>query len=174
MRTVVLGEHPADFEAWLQRRRELGQDLYDEVWEGEYHVAPAPAPSHGDLDDQVAVLLSPLAKRAGLRGSGPLNIGASADYRVPDRVYLAGRPTTTFVPTAVIVVEILSPNDETWQKLDFYAAHAVEELLVIDPRLRSVRCFRRDGSRMVERPSSARLRISAAELESALDWPPVS
>jgi len=41
MRTVLL-EPPAEVRAWLARRRELGQDLYDEVWEGEYHVAPAP------------------------------------------------------------------------------------------------------------------------------------
>jgi len=43
MRTVLVGRPPQDFEEVLQRRRALGQDLFDEVWEGEYHVAPARA-----------------------------------------------------------------------------------------------------------------------------------
>lgn len=173
MRTVALGELPPPVEEWLARRRALGQDGFDEVWDGEYHVAPLAGPGHGDLDDQVAVLLGPLAKRAGLRGSGPLNIGHSTNYRVPDRAYLAGRATTTFVPTAVIVVETLSPNDEIWQKLDFYAAQGIEELIVLDPIAREVRCLARSGSTMTEVPASARLGISADELTAALDWPPL-
>lgn len=40
MRIVVV-EPPPDSEAWL-RRRALGQDGFDEVWKGEYHVAPWP------------------------------------------------------------------------------------------------------------------------------------
>jgi hypothetical protein len=31
MRTVVVGERPPELEALIQRRRQLGQDLYDEV-----------------------------------------------------------------------------------------------------------------------------------------------
>lgn len=43
---VLLGDPPPEVEAYLARRRELGQDLYDEVWEGTYHVAPAAHPWH--------------------------------------------------------------------------------------------------------------------------------
>jgi len=174
MRTVLL-EPPAEVRAWLARRRELGQDLYDEVWEGEYHVAPAPHPAHpahGDLDDQLALLLGPRARHAGLRGSGPLNVGEPDDYRVPDRAYLRARPTTAFVPTAALVVEIVSPGDETWAKPGFYFAHGVEELLVIDPVRRSVDLLCRGPSALVPAERSALLDLSAADLAAELDWPP--
>jgi Uma2 family endonuclease len=38
-----------------------------------------------------------------------------------------------YLPPAALVLEIISPGDETWEKLDFYAAHGVEELLIVDP-----------------------------------------
>jgi Uma2 family endonuclease len=41
-------------------------------------------------------------------------------------------------PTAALVVEIVSPEDETWQKLPYYAAHEVDELLILDPEKRTV------------------------------------
>ena len=84
MRTIVVGQRPAEREALLERRRATGADLYDEVWDGEYHMAPAAHGSHGWLDRQVAVVFHPLAERAGLYDSGPLNIGDPDDYRVPD------------------------------------------------------------------------------------------
>ncbi len=40
MRTVVLGPRPPELQALVERRRALGQDLHDEVWHGDYHVAP--------------------------------------------------------------------------------------------------------------------------------------
>jgi hypothetical protein len=41
MKTVVLGPLSPEFEAILARRHALGHDLFDEIWEGEYHMAPA-------------------------------------------------------------------------------------------------------------------------------------
>ena len=40
MRAVVLDPASADFEWLLERRRRLGLDIYDEMWEGVYHMAP--------------------------------------------------------------------------------------------------------------------------------------
>lgn len=100
MRTVVLDPAPAEFEALLERRRALGQDLYDEVWEGEYHMAPAPHPFHGYIDRRLALLLEPLAQRAGLIGAGVFNLGSPDDYRVLDGGLHRELPTTTFVSTA--------------------------------------------------------------------------
>lgn len=37
-----------------------------------------------------------------------------------------------------LVVEIVSPNDKTWEKLGFYDAHGVAELLIADPEERAV------------------------------------
>ncbi len=73
--TVLLGEPPAPVGEWLERRRALGQDLFDEVWAGEHHVAPAAHARHGDIDDQVAALLRPRARSRGIWPTGPVNIG---------------------------------------------------------------------------------------------------
>src|SRR5262249_19108265 len=114
MRTVLVGQPPVEVESFLGRRRALGQDLFDEVWEGEYHVVPAPHGRHGQVEYELVALLRPHAGRAGLRGSGPYNIGEPDNYRVPDQAYfLVETQPHTFNATAEIVVEIVSPGDES-------------------------------------------------------------
>lgn len=173
MQTVVLGEPPAPLAEWLARRRELGQDLFDEVWEGVYHVAPSPHRRHGDVDDQIAALLRPLARQVGLWPSGPLNVGEPDDYRVPDRAYLRDRHMDTFVPTAAAVVEIVSPEDETFAKFPFYVSRGIEELLIVDPQASSVQWYRRDGHEMASVPEGELLGITGADLTASIDWPSV-
>ena len=53
MPTLVRDPQPAEFEALLERRRRLGQDLFDEVWEGVLHMNPAPS---ADTDGSSAQL----------------------------------------------------------------------------------------------------------------------
>lgn len=171
---MILGPRPAELEALIERRRALGLDVYDEVWEGEYHMAPAAHPSHGYLDDELAVLLRPLARRAGLVGSGPFNLGEADDYRVPDRGLHRVVATTTFVPTAAVVVEIRSPDDETSNKLDFYAARGVDELLIVSPADRSVAWLGLRDGRYIVADSSSLLGISAEDLAGQIDWPHIS
>jgi Uma2 family endonuclease len=172
VKTVVLGARPAELDAVLQRRRALGQDRFDEVWDGVYHMAPAPDAAHGLVDDEIAALLRPLARRAGLVGTGPFNLGVAGDYRVPDRALHRAVPSGVWVPTAVLVVEIVSPDDETWEKFGFYAAHRVEEILVADPATRTVRCWRLDrAGGYDEVPASMLLAASCAELTDGISWP---
>ncbi len=173
MQTVVLGEPPAPLAEWLARRRELGQDLFDEVWEGVYHVAPPPHRRHGDVDDQIAALLRPLARQVGLWPSGPLNVGEPEDYRVPDRAYLRDRHMATFVSTAAVVVEIVSPEDETFAKFPFYVSRGIEELLIVGPQTSSVQWYRRDDKKLESVPESELLSIAGADLTAAIDWPSV-
>ena len=52
--TAVPDERPPELTALLERRRKLGLDTFDEVWEGEYHLASAADVSHGWLDDELA------------------------------------------------------------------------------------------------------------------------
>ncbi len=58
MTTVVLGERPPELEAYLDRRRVLGLDGHDEMWDGVYRwtvdahakaVAPLPPVCLGGL-----------------------------------------------------------------------------------------------------------------------------
>lgn len=43
--TLVRDPQPKEFEALLERRRQLGQDRYDEVWDGVYVMNPPRATS---------------------------------------------------------------------------------------------------------------------------------
>jgi len=68
-------------------------------------------------------------------------------------------------------VEIVSPGDESWQKLPFYAAHGVDELLIVDPAAHSVDwlALRAGEYRPIER--SELIDMGAAELPERIDWP---
>lgn len=171
-RTVFLAEPPAEVAAWLRRRQALGQDRFDEVWEGEYHVAPAPHRRHGDVCDQVAALLRPRARAAGLWPSGPLNIGEPDDYRVPDLAYLRDRDMVTFLPSAAIVVEVASPGDESYGKFAFYLAHGVAEVLVVEPLARTVAWYAPGPGGFARAGRSALLDLDEAALHAEIDWPP--
>ncbi|MGH9130402.1 MAG: Uma2 family endonuclease [Acidimicrobiales bacterium] len=170
MTTVVLGAEPAELEQLIARRRARGQDLFDEVWEGVYHMANAPHFRHGYLDDAITRLLGPYAAGAGLVGTGPFNLGTKDDFRVPDHGYHRSFSDESWLSSAVVVVEVVSPDDETYQKFDFYAAHEVDELIVADPRTQRISCYRRDGDHYLESPRSEALGVSAAELTESIDW----
>lgn len=168
----MLGPQPAEVQALIQRRRALGIDMFDEVWEGSYHVAPAPNAAHAYLDNLLAVRLHPYAEASSLVGTGPFNLGDAQDYRVPDRGYHRSRPTGTWIPTAAVVVEIVSPDDETYAKFGFYARHGVDEILVGDPSLGEIGMWSRASDERYERVgASALLRVSAADLVAAISWP---
>lgn len=170
-RTVIVGEPPVEIARWLDERRRLGQDLFDEVWDGEYHVAPAPHGRHGDVDDQVAALLRERARERGLWPSGPANIGERTDFRVPDHSYVAERRHRNFHPTAALVVEIVSPRDESYDKFDFYFARCVLEVLIVNPDTRAVEWFARTEQGFAPTEMSGLLDLRAAELAAAIDWP---
>ena len=99
---------------------------------------PAPRSSHGRLDRQLSRLLHDAAERAGLVDTSTFNLGRPDDYRVPDAGYHRAEPAAVYLPTAAVVVEVVSPRDETYAKLPFYAARGVDEVLVVDPALRRV------------------------------------
>jgi len=171
VKTVVLGGRPAEVEAFLERQRALGQDLFDELWESVYHAAPASHPWHGYVDNVLAELVGPLARAAGLVGTGPFNLGDAHDYRVPDRGYHRSLPSTVWVPTAAIVVEVVSPDDETWAKFDFYAAHLVDEICTADPIAGQMRWFSLAQSSYAEVEASALLGVDVPELAGKVEWP---
>jgi Uma2 family endonuclease len=173
MRTVFVGDRPPELEDLIERRRKLGQDLFDEVWEGEYHLVPGPSPAHGVVDAQLTVLLASPAWTAGLIGSSLFNLGTEDDFRVPDGGYFRSLPGEAFVPTAAIIVEVVSPYDETYAKFGFYAAHDVDEIITVEPEERRVRCWHRNesGTDYDEVEASALLDVTASQLTAGIDWP---
>jgi Uma2 family endonuclease len=171
VKTVLLGPRPAALEALLEQRRARGLDLFDELWEGVLHMAPAPRAAHGIVADEVAGVLRATARGAGLRGSGPFNLGSATDYRVPDGGYHRGAPSDIWLPTAAIVVEVVSPDDETYQKFEFYFAHGVEEVVVADPSSRMLRWWRRGDQGFEPVDASDLLGVGVADVASQIDWP---
>jgi Uma2 family endonuclease len=171
MPTLVRDPQPAEFNALLERRRRSGQDLFDEVWEGVLHMNPAPSGRHGDLESQLHVLLRPLAVAAGLCMRGQFNLGEDHDYRVPDAGLHRDKADCVYYRSAELVVEIVSPDDETWSKLGFYAAHQVGELVIVDPDQRTVAWLSLDRGeyRPIER--SALIDCGPAKLAERVDWP---
>jgi Uma2 family endonuclease len=129
MPTLVRDPRPAEFEALLERRRRLGQDRFDEVWEGVLHMNPAPSGRHARVEAQLLVLLQAPAAAASLTVVGQFNLGKNEnDYRVPDGGAHRDFTDRVFYPTAALVIEIVSPGDESWGKLDFYAEHGSRRL----------------------------------------------
>jgi Uma2 family endonuclease len=170
MTTIVRGPRPPELEQLLERRRRSGADRLDEVWEGRYVVAPDPHSSHGAVQVEVAALLRTAAHGLGARAVMTFNLGEPDDYRIPDAGLLPG-PMGVWHDTALLVVEVLSPEDMTFDKLDFYTARRVRELLVVDWQDRSVRCFALQEEQ-AERDRSDVLGMSTVEVSAAIDWPP--
>src|SRR5260221_13355896 len=126
MRSVML-ETPPHF---LEERRRLGHDKRDELWEGVLHMPPPASYRHQHLSKQLLLALDPGAKAAGLEGMFETGLyRAPKNYRVPDLLFV--RPEHVVeagVSGAEVVIEILSPDDETYEKLDFYAEAGVKEV----------------------------------------------
>jgi hypothetical protein len=171
MSIVIVGEEP-EIAAWLARRRALGQDGFDEVWEGVYHVSPTARSEHAQVGVEIVSALLPRARAAGLRSAGPFNLGTGPqDFRVPDGGWFRSSPNALFVPTAAAVLEVLSPGDETFAKFNFYADRAVEEILVAHPTERWVRCWTNRQGEFQDVNASALLGVTMTDLVSEVQWP---
>lgn len=171
MRTAFVTTPPDVTEDMIARRQALGQDRRDEVWEGVYRVAPEASNRHLRVQLQLIELLRPLAARAGLLLGGPLNIGRPLDFRVPDLGFIRHEEDPVWNPTAAVVVEVVSPRDESRAKSDFYFRVGVEEFLIVDPERRTAEWFARGADGFVPADGSATLGITSEELAAAIDWP---
>jgi Uma2 family endonuclease len=173
VRTIVSDPPPPEFQELLERRREWGADRHDEIWDGVHRVLPVPGEAHWLIDQQLAELLGPFARAAGLICGPEFNLGDKNDFRVPDRGLHRPEITGDWRPTAALVVEILSPGDETPAKLPFYASHAVDELVIVDPRSRTVEWLALEQDQYRPIDHSRLIPLGPAELAALIDWPAV-
>ncbi|HWL43176.1 MAG TPA: Uma2 family endonuclease [Ilumatobacter sp.] len=165
----TLDPHSPEAEAIIESRRRTGADRFDEVWEGVYHMNSAPRNYHQLTVIELSRALYAPAKRAGLVVLDGVNIGVPDDFRIPDLVLLADVADVVWNPTAPIVVEVLSPGDDTPKKLPFYVTRGVSEALVVDPDARTVQWLRNDGTRFV--PAAASTLLGVTDLVPQIDWP---
>lgn len=170
--TLVLDPHAYELDALMERRRVSGLDRLDEVWEGVLHMVPAPSFEHARLAQQLAVALDGPARAAGLTATmHEFNLGESEeDYRIPDGGLHRPGAGGVWLPTAALVVEVVSPADETWQKLPFYAAHGVDEVLILDPADRSVHWLALEGGKYRPIERSTLIELGPAELLTQISW----
>ncbi len=172
MRTLVVDPPPAGLQELLERRRRSGLDRLDEVWEGVLHMVPAPNHGHASIEAQLIMILGPAAKAAGLEAIGQSNLGEGEhDFRVPDGALHRPGAYGTWHSTAALVIEIVSPGDESWEILPFYAAHDVDEALIVDPATRSVDWLGLTDGEYQPIERSGLIDLSAGELAEQIDWP---
>lgn len=124
-------------------RAAAGADRYDEVWEGDYMMAPMPNNEHQFLVARLTRIFDEVVTDHELGIVLPgANISDRVDrwqenYRVPDvAVFLnnsaAENHNTFWFGGPDLAIEIVSPDDQAREKLGFYAQVGTQELLVID------------------------------------------
>ncbi|MGH3794642.1 MAG: Uma2 family endonuclease [Pseudonocardiaceae bacterium] len=147
MRAVLL-EVP---QVMLDERRRLGLDERDEMWNGVLHMVPPLREPQKEVSGELFLVLGPLAQQHGLRGCYATALfRTSDDYRVPNQLYC--RPehrSERLAKGAELVVEIRTGDDETYEKIDFYARLGVHEVLILHPEARRVELLRAVGGRLL-------------------------
>ena len=139
---AVIQEMPAH---WLAERQRSGAERFDEMWEGVLHVFPTPTCRHQTaLLDLTSFLDEIYGRTFGGFVCWRLNVVRPQDeadwqnnYRIPDLVlldpdrldfnkhdYVCGPPS--------VCVEIRSPFDACYEKLEFYADLGVPEVWIIE------------------------------------------
>ena len=161
----------------ISQRRASGVDTYDEMWNGVYHVVPAGSQRHGQAQAAIIAVLREWAwpRVPALEVTGPINVGTPHSYRVPDAAVLASDvgDDAVFVPSALMVVEVLSPGDDSLKKLDFYLNRGVSEVLIVDPQNRSLELRALQGNEYVVVDSSSiwgARSLPVVEMRRAMGW----
>jgi Uma2 family endonuclease len=173
MPTLVMDPAPPEIEALIESRERLGLDHRDEVWDGVLHMNPPPTVEHQGIVQQLYDLLKPLATAAELV---PLfqvfAVGEGRDdHRVPDGGLFRSQPHGVWQGTAALVIEVVSPDDKSWDKFEFYAEHDVEEILIVDPQKRAVDWLRLIGGEYKPTERSGLIEMGASQLAAQIDWP---
>jgi len=127
----------------LEWRQQTGACQYDEIWEGVLHMPPMPNREHQDLEGSLETWLRlHWARPLGNKVYHQINVASprgwpDKNYRVPDLVLLTPQRfgidrNAYFEGAPDVVVEIHSPDDESYEKLAFYAGLGVREVWIID------------------------------------------
>lgn len=165
-------------EHWLEERRRLGHDRRDEVWDGVLHMVPQPGTSHQGLAAALIFRLTPLATARGYRvlpETSLFGVRGEKNYRVPDIALVDPNDVTErgIEEHAELVIEILSPNDESREKLPFYATCGVREVWLIEPKTRFFEIRALDDDYAAIRTESAVLGVKLSVVTGPLlrlDW----
>jgi Uma2 family endonuclease len=134
---------PSLSERFIAERRAAGADHHDEVWEGIYVMTPSPNNEHQELVFEIGFVLREVVKTAQLGTVLPgTNLTDRSDdwtknYRCPDLVVFlndtqAENRDTHWLGGPDLAIEVVSPGDQTREKIPFYEKIGTRELLIID------------------------------------------
>jgi Uma2 family endonuclease len=143
MRAVIL-EVP---EHWLEERRRTGGDRRDEVWAGVLHMVPQPTSRHLLTQRDLMFALGPIVAPLGLEVVFEISlfdrVQGDNNYRIPDIAVFSPRDVSErgLEGHAELVIEVLSPRDESREKLPFYAACGVPEVWLLHPSTRAAEVY---------------------------------
>lgn len=143
----------------IAERRASGADRWDEVWEGVYILMPLPDLVHQKIVQRLGTILDLVI---GMPGDGDVFPGVNisdreedwqSNYRCPDlAVFLQGTAAqdrqTHWYGGPDFAVEVISAGDRTCDKLPFYEAVGVRELLVVDREPWSLELYRLQEGRL--------------------------
>ena len=157
MAMVVLD--PSVEERLRAEREASGLDRYDEVWEGVYMMVPLANNEHQNLQSRLtAAIQVAVGWDEPVQVDGGANVSDREDdwthnYRIPDVVVVfpggsARDCGTHWCGGPDFCAEIASPGDRSRDKLDFYAAIGVRELLLIDRDPWALELYRLTGGRL--------------------------
>jgi len=149
----------------LEWRRRTGADQWDEMWEGVLHMAPSPNRDHQDFELALAMWLRlNWAEPNGCRVYTRINVSEPGtwpdNYRIPDIVLLTPERfhidrNEYFDGGPDVVVEIHSPGDEAYEKLEFYAKLGVREVWILDRDTKRPEVFELAGDEYHARQADA-------------------
>lgn len=162
--------------AIIRRRRRLGLDKHDEVWNGVYVMSPLADDLHQNLTGEFDSILREIIQRKGLGQVRPgINITDRPDdwqknYRCPDVVVFLNGTTAVNHGTfwhggPDFAVEVRSPGDQSRKKLPFYGRVGTRELLIIDRKPWALELYRLDGETL---RSVGKVGAGEGELHSAV------
>lgn len=145
----------------IEERQASGLDRYDEVWNGVYVMSPLANIEHQDL---VMAFSGTLMQVWDLRGLGRTQPGANVsdrrddwrnNYRIPDVLCFtndcsAEDCNSHWFGGPEFAIEITSPGERAFEKLDFYARVGTREVLIVERRPWKLSLYRtnRNGSGM--------------------------
>lgn len=141
----------------IRRRRARGEDTYDEVWEGVYVMNALPNDEHQSIVSRLTFIFETVVGERGLGHVRPgTNIsdrheGWKENYRCPDVAVFLNNSTainrrTHWQGGPDLAVEIASPRDQTWEKIEFYARVGTRELIIVDRDPWAIEVYRLNAS----------------------------
>ena len=143
----------------IEQRRATGTDRWDETWEGIYMMTPMPNDEHQDIVGALTSILYDVIQKPKLGRVRPgVNVTDREDdwttnYRCPDVVVYLNDNTaecrdTHWLGGPDFLVEVISRDDRTRDKLGFYGEVGTLEVLLVDRDPWSLELWRPEGDQL--------------------------